>query len=102
MVTLDTYFAEKQIDYIKADIEGAEVSMLEGGKDILKNKVKKIICCAYHRGGDYEAISGILQDNDFQCEHNDGYMLFPYSGFMCDNEPPLLRRGVVFGNKENA
>lgn len=100
MVALDTFFADKQIDYIKADIEGAEVSMLQGGKDILKNKVKKIVCCTYHRGGDYDTISEILQGNGFQCEHNDGYMLFPHSGFLCDNKPPVLRRGIVFGNKE--
>ncbi len=31
MITLDDYFKDKSVDYIKADIEGAEMDMLAGG-----------------------------------------------------------------------
>lgn len=99
-VTLDTFFADRQIDYIKADIEGAEVDMLKGGRNVLQNKIKKVICCTYHRGGDYETIKAILEFCGFECEHNEGYMLYPYTGFMRDDKPPLLRRGLIFGDKE--
>lgn len=95
-VTLDTYFQNKKIDYIKADIEGAEVSMLIGGENTFKNKVTGAAICAYHRADDEEQIREKLIQFGFQVRHSAGYMIFVYDEKLC---APYLRRGLVFGIK---
>lgn len=37
-VTLDSFFANKQIDFIKVDIEGAEWDLFEGARKLLKER----------------------------------------------------------------
>ena len=37
--TIDEYFADKPLDYVKADIEGAEIDMLRGGVKSFSNKI---------------------------------------------------------------
>jgi FkbM family methyltransferase len=51
-VRLDDYFQNKEVTFIKMDIEGAEREALEGAKDILKNKAPKLAIAAYHKMSD--------------------------------------------------
>lgn len=93
-ISLDEYFAEKPIDYIKADIEGAEVDMLRGGRDILMKKVKGVNICLYHTPDDARNIIALLEEYGYQCQANPGYMFFH------DDMSALgacFRRGVVRG-----
>lgn len=50
--TLDNFWTEltnkKQIDFLKMDIEGAELEALEGASELLKN-TNKVVIAAYHR-----------------------------------------------------
>lgn len=52
IVTLDSILLDKEIDFIKMDIEGAELEALEGAHQIIKEKVPKLAICIYHKPQD--------------------------------------------------
>lgn len=59
-VTLDGWYAESglsRIDFIKADIEGAERLMLDGAVKILKEFKPKLAICTYHFASDPEILA---------------------------------------------
>jgi len=92
-VTLDSFFGKNRIDFIKADIEGMEIKLLEGGKEILANNSNlKLLLCAYHRKNDETEIKKILDRNGFKTEYSKRYMLFIYDNEL---EKPYMRRGLV-------
>ena len=95
-ITIDTFFADAKLDYVKADIEGAETAMLCGGEKTFANKVQTVEVCAYHNPTDEGAIQALLQNYGYECNHSKGYVFFDVAG-----EPPkhCLRRGIVLGEK---
>jgi len=62
VTTIDAFCAENSltVDFIKADIEGAERKMLAGAKDILKTQGPKISVCTYHLPDDPKILRDIL------------------------------------------
>lgn len=96
-VTLDSFFRNKNIDFIKADIEGMETKLLEGAKSILSNNNKlKLLLCTYHRKNDATEIKEILESYGFTTEYTKGYLLFMWDK---EQEEPYVRRGVIRGKK---
>jgi hypothetical protein len=98
-ITLDTFFGNEKIDFIKADIEGAEFQLLTGAKKILSRQIPmKIVLCTYHKHNDAEMFNRILMSNGFCTEFSKGYMIFLYE--LYDRlEPPYLRRGLIRAKK---
>lgn len=98
LIRLDTFFRDRDIDCIKADIEGAEVDMLEGGAATFSERVKRALICAYHRQNDEAEIRSALSRYGFEdIRTSRGYMLFPF-----DIEhfvEPYLRRGLVIATR---
>ncbi|MDR0737564.1 MAG: FkbM family methyltransferase, partial [Prevotellaceae bacterium] len=99
-ITLDAFFGNEKIDFIKADIEGAEIQLLEGAKAILSRKTPlKAVLCTYHKHNDAEMLQQTLAEKGFRTEFSNGYMIFFYE--MCDKfEPPYLRRGLIRAEKK--
>jgi hypothetical protein len=92
-ITLDEYFYDKRIDFIKADIEGMEIKLLEGGKNLLAdNKNLKLLLCSYHSENDGTEIKNILEINGFNTEYSKRYMLNIYDNKL---KKPYIRRGLV-------
>lgn len=90
-ITLDEYFTDKSLDFIKVDIEGAEIDMLSSGRETLARKVRGANVCLYHREKDEADIINLLRELGYTCKVNPGYILYPYS-----EEPQgCFRRGVV-------
>ena len=62
-VTLDS-FVEKEglnrLDFIKLDVEGAELEVLEGAVDTIKKFKPKMAISAYHKPGDIITIPGFI------------------------------------------
>ena len=62
-ISLDD-FAKKnnltKIDFIKADIEGAEAKALSGARNILKNYKPKLAFCTYHKTNNADEIEKII------------------------------------------
>lgn len=60
-ITLDEILRmEGRIDFVKADIEGCEVSMLKGGAETLAQPDVRLAVAVYHRSDDAERIRDLL------------------------------------------
>lgn len=100
-ITIDQYFSNVKIDFIKADIEGAEMNMLIGASTTLASSDKlKVAITTYHKQEDFDYFSKLLSSRyNFSIEHSYGYMLY----FINNNlKPPYLRRGVLRAEKNVA
>lgn len=47
--SIDNLFANVSVTFIKADIEGAELKMLDGAKNIIQSLKPKLAICCYHQ-----------------------------------------------------
>ena len=50
---MDQILRGKQVDFIKMDVEGAELRALEGSKEIIKKNRPNLAVCVYHKPEDY-------------------------------------------------
>jgi len=60
--SLDSKLENKKISFIKADIEGMEVSMLKGAENLIKTNRPKLAICTYHNAADLIDIIDILKN----------------------------------------
>lgn len=97
-ITLDNYFSENKVTYIKADIEGDEVRMLEGAESLLNSTIKKALICTYHKFDDEIKIKEIMKNHGFKVEINTGYLFMSNVDNIFQNQ--YLRHGVLFAYKE--
>jgi precorrin-6B methylase 2 len=75
-VTLDNYFAGKEINFIKSDIEGCESKLLKGAKNILKaRKNLRLAICTYHHENHAKDFKMTLETNGFLTEFSKGYIV---------------------------
>ncbi|MCI8785734.1 MAG: FkbM family methyltransferase [Eubacterium sp.] len=93
---LDTVI-KGRLDFLKMDIEGAEVEALFGARKTLNENSVKCSVCSYHNSGDEMAIRSILQSYGYQTTHSNGYMLYYFSRDFYSTLD--LRRGIVYARK---
>ncbi|MCP9762214.1 FkbM family methyltransferase [Lacihabitans soyangensis] len=95
-IKLDTFFAENQrVNFIKADVEGAEAQVIDGANDLIKRqKDLRIAVCTYHRQSDAKELDELLKTKGFKNHFSDKYMIFHY-GSSNVVEPPFLRKAVL-------
>lgn len=97
-ITIDSLVNYEKIDFLKMDIEGAEIDALLGAKKtLLKNNVKCSIC-SYHKMNDEENIKFIMGALGYQTDVSHGYMFFSYDENIFDTLD--LRRGIVYAYKK--
>ena len=94
---IDDIIGSQRIDFIKMDIEGAEISAIEGAKQtFLGNNIKSSICC-YHKRNDEKEIRQKLEMYGYRTSVSNGYMVF------IDSDDTWkwgdLRRGIVYGDR---
>lgn len=96
-ICLDTLVHEK-IDFLKMDIEGAEVEAVLGAKRVLEESDAKCAVCAYHKQNDEKYLRFLLEAYGYRTETSHGYMFYIYDENISDSLD--LRRGIVYGRKE--
>jgi hypothetical protein len=90
---LDGFFLDTKIDFLKIDIEGAEIDALLGAKEILSQKTDiKIAICTYHKQSHAQEIKKICENSGFSTKFSCGYMIFYHDILLA---PPYLRRGLI-------
>lgn len=98
-ITLDKYFrgSYEKVDYIQADIEGGEINMLLGAKELVERspKLALSICC-YHNAHDEAQIRDFLRARGYVVRTSERYML-PFNQYPL--RYPYLRRGVLYASK---
>jgi len=97
IISLDDYFKSTVVNFIKADIEGAEESMLIGAEKFLSRQADiKIVICTYHKQDDGKILKTELENIGFETEYSKGYMFpIPYG----ETREPYMRRGLIRGMK---
>jgi len=96
-VTLDKFFLKDKLNFIKADIEGMEIKLLEGSKELLKRENNlKLLLCTYHRENDAEMLKNILNNNGYRTEYSKGYMFNIYDQ---EFKEPYIRHGIIRAKK---
>ncbi len=64
-VTIDDYVREKnlpKIDFIKMDIEGAEIPALQGAAGVIRSFRPKLAVCVYHKLDDFYTIPRLIRE----------------------------------------
>ena len=64
-ITLDDFVCKNnlpRVDFIKADIEGAERLMLKGAKNVLRDFAPKLAICDYHLPDDPQVLRDLILD----------------------------------------
>jgi hypothetical protein len=65
ITSLDKFVTEnklERVDFIKADIEGAERDMLKGATNVLKTFAPKLAICTYHLPDDSQVLEQIIKE----------------------------------------
>ena len=70
VVTLDNYFKNQMVTFIKMDIEGAELEALVGSVELIRRCKPKVAVCLYHKPED------LLEIPLFMIENFVGYRFF--------------------------
>jgi hypothetical protein len=96
-VRLDDFFGDGKINFIKADIEGAEIQLLEGAEKVLSGQGDvKLLLCTYHRKDDAARAKEFLGRYGFRTEYSRGYMFPVWDG---EWDIPYVRRGLIRASK---
>lgn len=99
-ITIDEILMGEKVDFIKMDIEGAEVEALIGAKHTLENNNVKLALCAYHRESDEEDIIEACKKYGYDFTTSKGYMVFIVDENWNNHlEPKKLVRGILRGKK---
>jgi hypothetical protein len=93
-IRLDDYIKNAEINFLKVDIEGAELQFLMGAKSFLATQDDlNIAICTYHKESDAIDIEHILTENNFYTSFSNGYITFVWE------DTPCLRRGLIRAKK---
>jgi hypothetical protein len=104
-ITLDEVISpEEKGIFLKADVEGAELSLLKGSERLLSKQEKlKIAICTYHNEKDEEEITAYLLQYPFDLSPSEGYILPVFDKKLKAPffiKPPFFRRGLLRAVKQ--
>lgn len=93
-ITIDTCLKNESGNiFIKMDVDGYELSALNGSKTILKrNDDIRVVCCTYHNQDDANDINNLFKEINFYTAFSDGYVIFFHDSRI---KPPYFRKGVI-------
>lgn len=80
------------VDFLKMDIEGAEVDALLGGRQLLSKSDCRASICTYHRKNDEANVRFLMEKYGYHTSTSNGYMCFVYD----QDGIAELRHGIVY------
>lgn len=90
--TLKSIVGDNSIDFLKLDVEGAEMSILSSSAELLRQKqIKKLAVCTYHKKKDENIFESYLKDIGYDIGKTPGFMLFVYGKLTA----PYFRRVLI-------
>jgi hypothetical protein len=93
----DVFFADKELTFMKIDVDGGERKLLSGFADTIKNSSKmQIALCTYHQHNDEKEFSSMLSGQGYAVTPSKGYMIFYYDKKL---KAPYLRRSLIRATK---
>lgn len=95
--TLEESIDDEKVDFIKMDIEGAEVSALHTSSRLLRENALRCAICCYHRKNDRKDIERILIQNGYRCSVSNGYVVFLADPDIFRDAD--FRSGIVYAEK---
>jgi hypothetical protein len=91
--TLDEFFKDEPVTFLKVDVDGAEADLLKGCDRLLSLlSPLKIALCTYHKQNDEKEFTKLLIDKGFSVSPSKGYMLFHTDKRI---SAPYFRRGII-------
>lgn len=95
--TGDVFFSERELTFLKIDVDGGERKLLNGFDDILSHRANlKVALCTYHQHDDERDFTDLLHQKGFSVKPSDGYMIFYYDKKI---KAPYLRRALLRASK---
>ena len=93
-VTLDTFFKDKEINFIKADVEGYEQQLLNGARNILSTRSNvKCSICTYHKPQDARDFENFFKELGYETYFTEGYMFCPINN--TQENTSFLRKAII-------
>lgn len=82
--SLDTFLNDREVSFIKVDIEGMEMDFLKGAKDTIKKYKPKLAICVYHYPSDLYEVAEYIKE------------LVPEYKFKFRNHAPIFGDFVLY------
>ncbi len=100
-LTLDTFFADKKIDYIKMDIEGAEMKALQGAAGLIERCAPKLAVCTYHNAEDEANIRTWMEKAvGYSVKNSSGYVICQGEWELDHIKDVDFRRALVWAERK--
>lgn len=95
--TLSEVIVDGRVDFIKMDIEGAEVSALLTAEELLQNNNVKCAICTYHKKDHAVILEQFFRRNEYQTSFSNGHMIFYIDRDIFSTLD--FRKGVIYAKK---
>jgi hypothetical protein len=91
--TGDVFFANRELNFLKIDVDGGERKLLKGFKKTLERSSNiKVALCTYHQHDDEREFTELLVHKGFSVNPSYGFMIFHYDKKL---KAPYIRRALL-------
>lgn len=97
VTTLEEVIPDGKIDFIKMDIEGAEVGALQAAEELLCNNNVKCAICTYHHEKDAARLENFFNNIGYRTSFSNGHMIFYIDHDIFSSLD--FRKGVIYAKK---
>lgn len=92
-LTLSSFFKNQPLPptFIKLDVEGYEMDVMLGMKELWQTPDLRIAVCTYHNQNDAADFTMFLEKKSMVCHYSNHYMIMSLDEY----QPPYFRRGLI-------